>query len=422
MATAAWLACVEGPWNPREACAGAGAGPGIGRVLGRARGRRANKPGRSAPNDLQYPAMDRTDLDGWLKKVADLDASDLLIKAGASPRVRVNGTLTTMDDVANLSPDDVRTIAEGIMSPETAQTFVDAMEADFAYAIPDVGRFRVNAYRQRGSVAMAFRRVRSKAATAAELGLPETILRLAEEPRGLILVTGPTGSGKTTTLATMIEHVNQLRNCHVITIEDPVEYLHHDQLASIDQREVGFDTESFHSAMRVVLRQDPDVILVGEMRDLETIYAAITAAETGHLVFSTLHTVNANETVNRIVDFFPPYQQNQIRLSLAGSLKGTICQRLVPTADGTGRVPALEIMVVNGRIQQCIADPEKTSEIGQIITEGEYYGMMTFDQSLANLFAEGRINLRDAMETASNPHDLRVLLERRGVIKAGRSG
>jgi twitching motility protein PilT len=266
---------------------------------------------------------------------------------------------------------------------------------------------------------MAMRLVRANAATVSDLGLPETITRLAEEHRGLVLVTGPTGSGKTTTLAAMVDHINHTRACHVVTIEDPVEFYHADDLATIDQREVGFDTDSFSSAMRVVLRQDPDVILVGEMRDLETVSAALTAAETGHLVLSTLHTINATETINRIVDFFPPHQQNQIRVSLAGSIRGIICQRLVPTADGKGRVPALELLVSNGRIQQAIVDSIQTSDIEAIIADGEYYGMMTFDQSLAGLVAEGVINVPEAMNSATNPHDLKVLLERRGVVQTG---
>ena len=233
-------------------------------------------------------------------------------------------------------------------------------------------------------------------------------------------MTGPTGSGKTTTLAAMVDHINHVRSCHIITIEDPIEYLHKDDLAAIDQREVGFDTDTFSSAMRTILRQDPDVILVGEMRDPETVHTALTAAETGHLVFSTLHTTTATETVNRIVDFFPPHQQGQVRVSLAGALTGTICQRLIPRADGKGRVPALEIMVVNGRIQQAILDPVQTSDINEIMAEGEYYGMQTFDQSLAELLRDEVIDLREAMNAASNPHDLKVRLERMGIVSTGR--
>jgi twitching motility protein PilT len=286
--------------------------------------------------------------------------------------------------------------------------------------VSGVGRFRVNAFYQRGSVALAVRRVRTNASSIADLGLPDVVRRLAEEQRGLVLVTGPTGSGKTTTLAAMINHINETRACHIITVEDPIEYLHTDATATIDQREVGFDTETFTSAMRVVLRQDPDVILVGEMRDPETVFTALTAAETGHLVFSTLHTTTATETVNRIVDFFPPHQHRQIRLSLASALTGTICQRLIPRSDGKGRVPALEVMVVNGRIQQAIADPLLTSEIDQIIADGEYYGMQTFDQALVQLLANAEIDLREAMNAASNPHDLKVMLERLGIVPTGR--
>jgi twitching motility protein PilT len=262
------------------------------------------------------------------------------------------------------------------------------------------------------------RRVRPSSASFEELGLPEVIRQLADEPRGLVLATGPTGSGKTTTLAAMVDHINHTRECHIVTIEDPLEVLHSDDLASINQREVGFDVVDFARAVRSAMRQDPDVILVGEMRDTETVSAALSAAETGHLVLSTLHTIDATETVGRIVDFFPPYQQGQVRVVLAGTLRGTICQRLVRRADGTGRVPALEVMVVNGRIQECIVDPLRTSEIKDIVAEGDYYGMQTFDQSLAELIEAGTIDLGSAMAVASNPHDLRVVLQRRGLLGA----
>ena len=351
--------------------------------------------------------------------LADLDGSDLHIKAGAPPRMRLAGALRTMDDEPSFTSDETMAIAESIMPPSIRETFRTHHEVDFAYSLNGTGRFRVNAYLQRGSVALAMRRVRSSAATVGELGLPEVVTRLSEEMRGLVLVTGPTGSGKTTTLAAMVDHINHTRACHVVTIEDPVEYLHTDDLADIDQREVGFDTDTFASAMRVVLRQDPDVILVGEMRDQETVSAALTAAETGHLVFSTLHTINATETINRIVDFFPPHQQTQVRVGLAGSLKGIICQRLIPTADGKGRVPALELLVVNGRIQQAIIDPLQTGDIEGIVADGEYYGMLTFDQSLVKLLSDGTIDLEEAMSTATNPHDLKVMLERAGIMQTG---
>jgi twitching motility protein PilT len=363
--------------------------------------------------------VDRADLDRLLVLLAELDGSDLHVKAGAVPRIRISGALRPLIDERRFTAEETLALAESMMQPGILEQFRKHHEVDFAYSVPGLGRFRVNAYYQRSSVAMAMRLVRANAATVSELGLPETITRLAEEHRGLVLVTGPTGSGKTTTLAGMVDHINHTRACHVVTIEDPVEFYHADDLATIDQREVGFDTDSFSSAMRVVLRQDPDVILVGEMRDLETVSAALTAAETGHLVLSTLHTINATETINRIVDFFPPHQQNQIRVSLAGSIRGIICQRLVPTADGKGRVPALELLVSNGRIQQAIIDSILTSDIEAIIADGEYYGMMTFDQSLAGLVAEGVINVREAMKSATNPHDLKVLLERRGVVQTG---
>jgi twitching motility protein PilT len=355
-------------------------------------------------------------LDGLLRAMEGQDASDLHVKVGSPPRIRVQGSLQRLENEPVLTNDLTAEMAAAIMRPEVAEQFRARNEADFAYAVPGCGRFRVNVFRQRGSVAMVFRRVRTSAASFDALGLPEVVGRLANENRGLVLVTGPTGSGKTTTLAAMIDHINRTREVHIVTIEDPIEVLHRDELAEINQREIGFDTNDFATAMRAAMRQDPDVILVGEMRDQETVAAALSAAETGHLVFSTLHTIDATETVNRIVDFFPPHQQNQIRVALAGSLKGTICQRLVPTADGLGRVPALEVMVVNGRIQQCIIDPQRTGDIHEIVADGEYYGMQTFDQSLVKLYQAGAIDLRGAMMTASNPHDLKVMLQQRGLV------
>ena len=358
-------------------------------------------------------------LDQCLRQLAEADGSDLHIKVGSPPRIRVDGDLRKLHDYPTLTAQDTADMAAAIMRPEVAEHFTERHEADFAYAVQGLGRFRTNVFRQRGSVAMVFRRVRTSAATFAELGLPDVVMRLANENRGLVLVTGPTGSGKTTTLAAMIDHINRTRECHIVTIEDPVEVLHRDELAEINQREIGFDTLDFASAMRAAMRQDPDVILVGEMRDQETVSAALSAAETGHLVLSTLHTIDSTETVNRIVDFFPPYQQNQIRVALAGSLKGTICQRLVPKSDGKGRVAALEVMVVNGRIQQCVIDPQRTGDIKEIVADGEYYGMQTFDQSLVRLYERGEIDLRGAMVAASNPHDLKVMLQSRGLVGTG---
>jgi twitching motility protein PilT len=359
------------------------------------------------------------DLDRLLQILCVLDGSDLHIKGGALHSVRVDGQLHTLEGEPPISTENALALTEAIMPPNIRTIFWDKHEADFAYSVNGVGRFRINAFYQRGSVALAIRRVRTSTSTIDELGLPDVVRRLAEEQRGLVVVTGPTGSGKTTTLASMINHINQTRACHIVTVEDPIECLHSDKVARIDQREVGFDTDSFSSAMRVVLRQDPDVILVGEMRDPETVFTALTAAETGHLVFSTLHTTTAPETINRIVDFFPPHQHHQIRLSLASALKGTIGQRLVPRIDGTGRVPALEVMVVNGRIQQAITDPLMTGEINQIIADGEYYGMQTFDQSLGQLVISGQLDFHQAINAASNPHDLKVMLERSGAVTTG---
>ena len=358
-------------------------------------------------------------LDGLLRAMEQLQASDLHVKAGSEPRVRVHGGLRKVAGQKPLSNDDVAEMADAVMRADVAEQFARRNEADFAYAIPGTGRFRVNVFRQRGSVAMVFRRVSTSAASFEALGLPDVVSRLANEHRGLVLVTGPTGSGKTTTLAAMIDQINRTREVHIVTIEDPIEVLHTDALAEVNQREIGFDTNDFASAMRAAMRQDPDVILVGEMRDQETVAAALSAAETGHLVFSTLHTIDATETVNRIVDFFPPHQQSQVRVALAGSLKGTICQRLVPTADGKGRVAALEVMVVNGRIQQCIVDPKKTGDIHEIVADGEYYGMQTFDQALLKLYEAGSIDLRAAMVTATAPHDLKVMLQQRGLVGTG---
>ncbi len=365
--------------------------------------------------------MEKADLDRLLTLLADMEGSDLHLKVGSEPRIRVNGDLRKIPGEEMLRPTDTSAVAEAIMHPDIAIKFHQDHEADFAYGVSGLGRFRVNAFRQRGSVGMVFRRVRHSVTTVEELGLPDAITQLANEQRGLILVTGPTGSGKTTTLAAMIDHINRTRECHIITIEDPIEVLHRDELAAINQREVGFDTLSFLNALRASLREDPDVILIGEMRDVETVQTALTAAETGHLVLSTLHTIDATETINRVIDFFPSSQQHQVRVTLAGALKGTVCQRLVPKQDGKGRVPAVEVMVVNGRIQNCIIDPDKTGEIVEIIREGDYYGMMTFDQSLADLFEDGVIDLRSAMMAASNSHDLRVLLQNRCLLAVGQN-
>jgi len=313
-----------------------------------------------------------------------------------------------------LGPAETAAIAQSILPPERWERLAQRKEADFAHSVPGVGRFRVNAYYQRGSISLVFRRVRVGSPSYDELGLPPVVGKLADAPRGLILVTGPTGAGKTTTLAAMIDQINATRPLHILTIEDPIEVLHPRRMASVSQRELGLDTDSYVDAMRSAMRQDPDVILIGEMRDHETVGAALAAGETGHLVLSTLHTTDAVETVNRVVDFFPPSQQHQIRVSLASVLRGVICQRLVPGVGG-GRMPVVEVMVNNGRIADRIRDHMITSEITEIIAEGEYYGMQTFDQSLLALVSQGLVALADAMDAASSPHDFGLMLEQAGI-------
>jgi twitching motility protein PilT len=357
---------------------------------------------------------DMRDIDAMLRIVADWHGSDLHLKAGSPPLIRVDGVLHRMEQEPPLDGHDTEEIALGIMPPDRRDDFQNRNEADFAYGVAGVGRFRVNVFRQRGSVSLVLRMVRVGSPTFDDLGLPAVVQRLAEEPRGLVLVTGPTGTGKTTTIGSMVDHINQTRACHIVTIEDPIEVVHPDRTASINQREVGVDTDSFIGAMRAVMRQDPDVIFIGEMRDAETVQAALAAAETGHLVLSTLHTINAAETVNRIVDFFPPYQQQQVRVTLAGALRGIICQRLVPRIGG-GRVPALEVMVNNGRTAERILDPLRTSEIEEVVRESGFYGMQTFDQSLHTLVTRGLVSVEDAMDTASNRHDFELMLQQSGV-------
>jgi twitching motility protein PilT len=349
------------------------------------------------------------EFNGWLSLLVERNGSDLHVKVGTPPKVRQSGALLPLDREP-LSHDEMEAIGTAIVPHERIERFEAAGEVDFAYSLPGVGRFRVNVFRQRGSVSAVFRTLRFGGPSFDEMGLPEVIRQLADEQRGLVLVTGPTGSGKTTTLAAMIEHLNHTRQSHIVTIEDPIEVLFRDDVASINQREVGTDTESFLSALRAALRQDPDVILIGEMRDTETVRTSLQAAETGHLVLSTLHTVDATETVNRVVDFFPPEQQGQVRLTLAGALKGIICQRLVPTRDG-GMVPCHEILVNTGRVAERISDADKTAEIHDVIAEGGYYGMCTFDQSLLQLVKDEKVTVEAALSASSNPHDFTLQLQ-----------
>jgi twitching motility protein PilT len=346
------------------------------------------------------------DINELLRTAHSMGASDIHLKVGSNPIVRINGELCPLADENRLSQEDTLKVAYTVMSPGQREIFKKKNDIDLAYSVPGLGRFRCNIFIQRGTIGLVFRLIPMKIPTLEELFLPEILRKIAIEERGLILVTGTTGSGKSTTIATMIDHINANRTDHIMTIEDPIEYLHRDKRSIVNQREVGNDTESFGKALRASLRQDPDVILVGEMRDFETIQTALTAAETGHLVFSTLHTIDATETVNRIISVFPPYQHKQVRIQLASVLKSIISMRLVPRADGKGRVPAVEILIATSTIRDCILDPDKTKLIHEAIAQGAvHYGMQTFDQSLFNLFKSGYVTYEEAMRRATNPDD-----------------
>ncbi|HEX3734691.1 MAG TPA: type IV pilus twitching motility protein PilT [Solirubrobacterales bacterium] len=359
------------------------------------------------------------DIDSALRTLVEREGSDLHVKVASPPVVRLHGELLPLDGYGSLTPEDTSKAFHDIAEDRSLTEFEEAGEADFSYAIPNVARFRVNAFKQRGSTSIVCRAIPYGIRSIEDLGLPPIVRTLAEEPRGIILVTGTTGSGKSTTLAAMIDHINRTRTRHIVTLEDPIEYLHKDNNSIINQREVGSDTRSFGNAMRRVLRQDPDVILIGEMRDEETVRTALSAAETGHLVLSTVHTLDATETINRIIDFFPPHLQQQARVMLASTLKGAIAQRLVPDITGEGRVAASEIMVVTGRIEDLILNPEETGKITEVIAEGEYYGMRTFDQALLTYVMEGRISEKVALDAASSPHDFKLMLSAGGQRASG---
>jgi twitching motility protein PilT len=332
--------------------------------------------------------------------------SDIHLKAGLPPIIRIDGALRAIPNAERLSSDAVRNMAFAIMNERQKKIYDDNFEVDLAYGVPGLGRFRVNVFAQRGTIAMVLRAIPIAIPTLEGLNLPPVLKKLALEQRGLILVTGTTGSGKSTTLASMIDYINEHRTCNIITIEDPVEYLHKDKKSLISQREVGFDTLSFGKALTSSLRQDPDVILVGEMRDYETIETALTAAETGHLVLSTLHTLDAAETINRIISVFPPFHQRQVRMQLSGILKGVVSQRLVPRCDSKGRVPAVEVMIGTARIRDCIDDKEKTKQIPEAIAQGfTSYGMQSFDQSLMQLLTNKLISYEEALRQSTNPDD-----------------
>lgn len=335
-------------------------------------------------------------------------ASDIYFKFASPPIFRIDGDLVNANYPA-LGDSDLIAIAKVVMSKEQWNYFVNSYEMDLAYTIDEQGRFRINAFKQKGHIGMVVRAVQWQNMSFERLMLPPVVRKLAELPRGLILVTGTTGSGKSTTLAAMINHINKTRRCHIVTVEDPIEFLYNDDKAVINQREVGFDTLSFSDALKHVLRQAPDVILIGEMRDLETISTSVSAAETGHLVLSTLHTIDAVQTIERIINYFPSYLHNQIRLELSLCLRGVICQRLIPRKDKKGRVPAVEIMVNSPTVKKLLLEG-RTVEIPQVIEKGQNYGMQTFNQSIYELYKKGIISLDDAMQYATNPEELRLMV------------
>ena len=341
-----------------------------------------------------------------LKVAVKGGASDIHLKMGLPPLFRVDGALVPLRDGERITLEEIKAMAFSMMNPVQKARFEEQREADLAYGIAGLGRFRVNVFQQRGAIGIVLRVIPFGVKTVEELNLPDVVKAISQEHRGLILVTGTTGSGKSTTLAAMIEQINSERTSHIMTIEDPIEFLIRDRRSIVNQREIGVDTHSFANALRGALRQDPDVILVGEMRDFETIETALTAAETGHLVMSTLHTLDATETINRIISVFPPYQQKQVRLQLSTVLKAVISQRLVPRADGKGRVPALEILVSTGLVRELIADKDRTKELSDAITKGyTTYGMQSFDQSLMQLVKEGLVTYEEALKNVSNPDD-----------------
>lgn len=347
-----------------------------------------------------------------LKLAVERKASDLHLKVGSHPMARIDGHLQPMQELKRLMQEDTISMAFSIMNARQKQRFKEELDIDLAYSVPGLGRFRCNIFQQRGAVGMVLRVIPARVKSVRELMLPPVLEKIAEERRGMILCTGTTGSGKSTTLAAVIDHINAQRNEHIITIEDPIEFLHRDKKSLINQREIDVDTRGFSQALRAAMRQDPDVVLVGEMRDHETIETALHAAETGHLVFSTLHTIDATETINRIISVFPPHHQKQIRIQLGQVLKAIVSLRLVPRADGQGRVPAAEVMIVTPYIRDCIENKEKTKYIREQIALGtSQYGMQTFDQSLYFLYKGGLITVEDALSRATNPDEFRLKLQ-----------
>lgn len=347
-------------------------------------------------------------LEDLLQHMTDAGASDLHVKAGSPPHCRVDGVLVPIGDLV-LSPDDVERMALGFMPKSRADEFLRTNEADFSHGAAGIGRFRANVFRQRGTVAMVLRRVVEVIPMLNGLGMPPAVASLADEPAGLVIVAGPTGSGKSSTMAAMVDHVNRRYAKHIVTIEDPIEFIHRDLQGVVNQREIGSDTASFYEAMRRAMRQDPDVIVIGEIRDSETMSAALDAAETGHLVLASLHTSSATETITRVIDLFPAERSHQVRAALAATLRGVVCQRLVPKVAG-GRVAAVEVMVSNQRIFERIMDPTLTADIDEVIRNGSFDGMVSFDDSFAALYRSGHIRADDAISHAARPHDLRIAL------------
>jgi twitching motility protein PilT len=346
-----------------------------------------------------------------LQEMVRRNGSDLHLKVGRPPTIRVDGELEPLDH-APLRPEDLKTLAEQLMTARQVKQFAEEKECDFAIGVPGIGRFRVNVYQQRGSLCYAMRAIPYQARTIPELNLPSVLEEIAMKPRGLVLVTGVTGSGKSTALAAMIQHINEGRRANVITIEDPIEFLHRDINCHINQREVGTDTATFGQALRRVLRQDPDVILIGEIRDLETLDTALKAADTGHLVFSTLHTTDATQTINRVLSFYPPHQQGEVRFSLASALQAVVSLRLVPRSDRAGRIPAVEVLINTAAVRDNVRDMEKTLNIPDLIKEGAVqYGMQSFDQSLMQLYSSGKISYESAVFYATSPAEFALRVQ-----------
>jgi twitching motility protein PilT len=365
----------------------------------------------SAPAPTAAPTSAGINFKSVLQELIRRNASDLHLKVGRPPTLRVDGELEPVDHPP-LRPEDLKTLAEQLMTPRQVKQFADEKESDFAIGVPGIGRFRVNVYQQRGSLCYAMRAIPYQARTIAELNLPPVLEEIAMKPRGLVLVTGVTGSGKSTALAAMVQHVNENRRANVITIEDPIEFLHRDINCHINQREVGIDTATFEQALRRVLRQDPDVILIGEIRDLDTLDTALKAADTGHLVFSTLHTTDATQTINRVLSFYPPHQQAEVRFSLASALQAVVSLRLVPRSDKAGRIPACEVLVNTAAVRDQIRDMEKTLNIPDLIREGAVqYGMQSFDQSLMQHYSRGLISYESAVFYATSPAEFALRVQ-----------